>query len=107
MVAGTIRSQRECVDEENIAGKNSYAIGENSSEDGKHISDFMGKTAGDFILGLSCCSADMSHGAGALQPRGQTRCQARQFHEENASQVLPDLVPIDLRVTDNVRGTIT
>jgi hypothetical protein len=55
MVAGTIRSQGECGDEENIAGKNSYAIGENSSEDGKHISDFMGKTAGDFILGPSCC----------------------------------------------------
>jgi hypothetical protein len=79
MVAGTIRSQRECGDEENIAGKNSYAIGENSSEDGKHISDFMGKTAGDFILGLSCCSADMSHGAGALQPRARHDAKPASF----------------------------
>jgi hypothetical protein len=66
MGTGTIRSQPELGHEENIAVKNSHASGRNSSVDGKHISDFMGKRRGDLHLTADLPVREMSHGAMAL-----------------------------------------
>ena len=74
-----MRYQLERGDENNIAGKNSYARGENSSVDGKHISDFIGKQWGDYILELSSGSADMSHCARAVQLGAEQHDKAASF----------------------------
>jgi hypothetical protein len=82
MSTGTISSQPELGHEENIAAKDSHASDENSSVDGKHISDFMGKRRADFHLTDDLPFKEMSHGTEALPPGnasiGSTRVPTRQ-----------------------------
>ena len=70
MSTGTIRSQPELGHEENIAVKDSHARDQNSSVDGKHISDFMGKGPGDLHLTDDLPFRGMSQGTEAL-PHGK------------------------------------
>jgi len=81
MGARTIRSQRERGDENNIAGKNSYARGQNSSVDGKHISDFMGKQRGGLHLRAELQFSRYVAWRKSSATRGRSGCRDRQFRE--------------------------
>ena len=51
----------------------------------------------DFILELSSGSADMSHGARAVQLGADQDAETASFREENTSQILSELVLTDVR----------
>jgi hypothetical protein len=93
MGTGTIRSQTE-LNEENIVVKNSHARGENSSVDGKHISDFMGKRRVELHRTTYLPLGYLSHGGKLCQWRQSRMGSLEQIGFDLAGQGALDLAQI-------------